>query len=240
MPNRAIVFTAYNRIDYLEQTLHEWSKVKNLHKFDIYFSVEPSDKTDTIKSMLKAFGNKVYSNVHAKYNEELLGCAKNTWNSLDYLFGKYDFVVLAEDDILPSRDIAEYFVYLENKYRDVEEVAIISANNRAGEEDPTQVVRTPGFPGLIWGTWSKYWKNYFRDTWDFGYDTGTPETPESGWDWNLTLRVMPKNNLHSIYPVVSRSQHIGVNGLHCDESLFPGTVSPSFKKDNEWKELVEV
>ena len=240
MRDKAIVFTAYNRIDYLEQTIDAWSKVDNLYKFDIYFSVEPSDKIDVIKSMLKKFGDKVYSNVHVKYNEELYGCAKNTWKSLNYLFNRYDFVILAEDDIVPSQDIADYFIYLEEKYRDIDEVAIISASNRAGENKPTQVVRTPGFPGLIWGTWSKYWKNYFRDTWDFGYTTGTPETPQSGWDWNLTLRIMPKNNLWCIYPVASRSQHIGINGLHCNEEIFDETTSPSFKERHEWKELVEV
>lgn len=240
MRDIAVVFTAYNRTDYLEQTLQAWSKVNNIDKFDIYFSVEPSDKVEDIKKMLKDFGDKVYSNVHVKYNKELMGCAKNTWSSLDYLFSKYNFVILAEDDILPSKDIVDYFIYLENKYRDVSDVAVISASNRAGESDPTFVAKTPGFPGLIWGTWAKYWNKYFKDTWDFDYSTGTEENPQSGWDWNLTLRVMPQNNLWSIYPVASRSQHIGVNGIHCDENIFEETTSISFKENHEWKDLVEV
>jgi hypothetical protein len=236
---KALVFTAFDRFVYLKETLDSWSNVRGIEKWDIYFKVEPSDHFDTINDIIKNFEDKIDSSVNIILNNKVLKCAANTWFAFDDLFQKYDFVILAEDDIIVSKDILEYFDYLEEKYRDVKDVSIISANTKWNTSDSEKIIKEQAFNGLVWGTWREDWENYFKDTWDFNYSTGLGGT-SSGWDWNITLRVLPTNNLFSIHPYVSRSQHIGINGLHCTPEIFDQTQSPSFKEDNVWERLSEL
>ena len=53
-------------------------------------------------------------------------------------------------------------------------------------------------------------------------------TGNSGWDHNIGLRVIPKNDLHCIVPTASRSKHIGITGVHCTEEVFDDTVAWNF------------
>jgi hypothetical protein len=237
--NKAIVFTVFNRPKYLERSLNEWSKVRSLNEFDFYFKIEPSDVLDQNMYIIDNFKDSTDVNVLTFVNSDIRGCGKNTWEAFDEAFSKYDFVMLAEDDIHPSKDICEFFSYLEKKYRDEEEVAIISANHEFEGYSETSVSKINIFRGQIWGTWKKYWDTYIKDTWDFKYDSSVDGGP-AGWDWNLSLRVLPNNNLKTVVPHSSRSQHIGVDGIHCNEVVFFDTLLKSFKDDYDWKELIEV
>jgi len=243
MRNKAIFFTVYNRIEYLKPTLEQWRYVKNLEHYDIYFRIDPSEKTEDIVEEINKFSNDVNVNIKTILNLEKQGCAKNTWNGFNHLFNThtntYDFVILAEDDILPSTDVADYFSFLERKYKDDKEIAVISANYEFPDNEQYSVSRVPIFRGQIWGTWKNIWNEFMKDTWDFDYSTGVDGGP-SGWDWNLSLRVLPDNNLKTLVPHSSRSQHIGVNGIHCEPEIFEGTQLKSFKLNRPWKDLSEV
>lgn len=239
MRNKAIFFTAYERLEYLRPTLEQWRNVRSLDKYDIYFRVEPSKVLEDVIEEINKFAHDVNTEVRTILNLEKQGCAKNTWNGFNDLFNKYNFVILTEDDILPSTDVAEYFDSLERKYRDDNEIVAISANYEFPGNDPYSISRVGVFRGQIWGTWKNMWETYLKDTWDFDYSSGVDNGP-SGWDWNLTLRIIPQNNLKMIVPHASRSQHIGVKGLHCDEDIFEGTQMKSFKPERPWKELIEV
>lgn len=238
MKDKAIFFTAYNRFHYLIPTLEQWRNVDGLDNYDIYFRVEPSSVQDIVIDEINKFKNDISSEVNIIINNEIQGCAKNTWNGFNDLFQKYNFVILTEDDILPSSDVCKYFEFLENKYRDDSEVAVISANYEFEGFSENLVSKVGIFRGQIWGTWKDMWDKHIKDTWDFNYSTGENGGP-SGWDWNLTLRVLPKNNLKTVVPHSSRSQHIGVKGLHCNEEMFNETQFKSFIPIREWKDLVE-
>ena len=235
---KAIGFTLFDRVDYLKETLKSWSFVRGIENFDIYFFVEPSDKIEQVIDIISYFEQITKAKVSIIKNSKKLGCAKNTWQVFDVLFDTYDFVILAEDDIKVSKDVLEYFDATESIFNEDDSVAVISANTKWHTDDPSLVVREKAFNGLVWGTWKKYWTSYIKDTWDFDYSSGNGE--KSGWDWNLTLRVLPNNNLVSINPHVSRSEHIGVNGIHCSEDIFDLTKSPSFNDDNIWNRIKEV
>jgi len=237
--SKAIFFTIYNRIEYLKPTLEQWLEVEDIVDYDIYFRVEPSEILDDVLNEIELFRNKVNAHSHVIVNDQKQGCARNTWNGFNELFHRYSFVILTEDDILPSTDTCKYFTFLENKYREDDEVIIISANYEFDGYSDLLVSKVGIFRGQIWGTWKDRWNKYIKDTWDFDYSSGENGGP-SGWDWNLSLRVLPNNNLKSIVPHSSRSQHVGVIGLHCDESIFELTQMKSFKKERPWKDLVEV
>lgn len=238
MKSKSIFFTIYNRIEYLKPTLEQWLEVEDIVDYDIYFRVEPSEILDDVLKEIESFRNKVNAYSHVIVNDQKQGCARNTWNGFNELFDRYSFVILTEDDILPSTDVCKYFTFLENRYREDNEVITISANYEFDGYDDLFVSKIGIFRGQIWGTWKDRWNKYIKDTWDFDYSSGENGGP-SGWDWNLSLRVLPNNNLKSIAPHSSRSQHVGVTGLHCDESIFELTQMKSFKKERIWKELVE-
>lgn len=239
MNNKAIVFTVYNRVDYFSQTLNAWAKVKDLDQFDIYFRVEPSDKLRQIGAIIKKFKKSVTADIYIEVNNNLFGNSKNSYTALDEAFKKYNFVVLAEDDIIPSADIANFFVELDNMYGSDQEVASVGANHEEPGYSANKVTKFNSFPGLIWGTWKDQWEKYFRDTWDFAYDSAEDGIP-GGWDWNLSFRVFPKNNLKAIVPHASRSQHIGVFGTHSNEITYQAVLRSSFKEDFLWDSLEEV
>lgn len=239
MIKKCIVFTAYNRPRYLYKTLRKWENVELIKDQDIYFSVDPSEYTEEIVGLINDFKNKINSNVFIHVNENLYGCAKNTWSVIDRAFNDYDFVIIAEDDIFPSKDILKYFDYLIDKYTNDDEVGVICTNYEKEDWDETKISRFNGFRVQIWGTWKDVWDKYIKNTWDFDYSTGVNNGP-SGWDWNLNLRVLPQNNLKSIVPHSSRSQHMGETGVHCTPGIFESTQYKSFREDYNWQELIEV
>lgn len=233
---KAVLFTVFNRVDYLKETLESWSKVDLIKDYDFCFYVEPSNVSKQITDLIYNFEDKTDINFSIHYNESILGTGGNTWRGFTDLFKKYYFVVLAEDDVIVSKDILRYFDAAEKMYRDDDEIAIISANTKWGTTDPTLVVREQGFNGLVWGTWKKYWDNYFAPNWDKDYSS---DPIHNGWDWHLNLRIMPSNGLKNINPLASRSNHIGINGMHCDDIMFKDTQSPSFRENHNWYWLEE-
>lgn len=239
MRSKAIFFTVLDRVAYLKPTLDKWLEVEDIIDYDIYFRVEPSKMIDNVLEIIEEFRNKVNAHTTVILNDMRQGCAGNTWNGFNELFNRYNFVILTEDDIFPSSDVCKYFTYLENKYKDDYQVAVISANYEFEGYDNELVSKVDIFRGQIWGTWKDRWDQYIRDTWDFAYDTSENGGP-AGWDWNLTLRVLPNNNLKTIVPHSSRSQHMGINGLHCNPEIFEDTQMKSFVLKREWNELIEV
>lgn len=234
---KALFFTAFNRVGYLKETLASWAKVENFDGWHIGFYIEPSDVIDQIGQVIKSFLDDInFDSYSIHYNQELLGNATNTWQGFEDLFNDYDFVVLAEDDVIVSKDVLRYFDETEKMYRNDYEAAVISANTKWDTSDPTLVVREQGFNGLVWGTWKKYWTSYFSKDWDKDYSS---DPVHNGWDWHLNLRLMPNNNLKNINPLASRSNHIGINGIHCDDSIFDQTQSPAFKDDYTWEFITE-
>ena len=235
MVNKAIAFTVFNREDFLKRTLYSWSKVKYLDEYDIYFFVEPSNKINQILEIISSFKSVMGSrNIMIKINNELKGCSANTFQALNLLFKVYDFVVLAEDDLIVSDDVCQYFNYLEDRYRDSNDVCIISANNKTKNMlDNNVVMPTEYFEGYVWGTWSKCWKSLFSTKWNIKEDGG-----DANWDWNIGQK-LKANNLKCIHPAHSKSQHIGINGINSNPEIFDHTLAYSFKDSYEWETLQE-
>ena len=107
---KALFFTAFNRVGYLKETLASWAKVENFDGWHIGFYIEPSDVIDQIGQVIKSFLDDInFDSYSIHYNQELLGNATNTWQGFEDLFNDYDFVVLAEDDVIVSKDVLRYF-----------------------------------------------------------------------------------------------------------------------------------
>src|SRR6185437_10605015 len=133
-----------------------------------------------------------------------LGCLRNTRRALDLAFAAgAEFAVLAEEDVRVSDDVLEYFAWARDAYAADSEVMTVCAHAKKtdGGTD-ADVVRAGWFNPVIWGTWKDRWEGYIARDW--GYCEGNTES----WDHYLRMRIKTDGKA-SIYPVRSRSLHIG-------------------------------
>jgi hypothetical protein len=220
-----LVFTAFNRPEYLRSSVASWNNVRNLQNWDTEFFIEPSEVKDEVTTIALELQTTVTPN----QNPEKLGVLVNPWNALNTAFENgADFVVLAEDDILVSSDILEYFEWANEEYATAFDVLAVNAFSNLGDGKSNQVVRSEQFSPLVWGTWRSRWENTLRDTWDKDYSSGNDDGSEAGWDWNIN-RLLRQNSWQIIKPVNSRSTHIGIFGTHMTPEDFDSSQGAGFE-----------
>jgi hypothetical protein len=229
-----LAFTAYNRVDYLKQTLASWLKTNLELVTSVQFYIEPSDKLDEITKVIDDFAAKCPVPVIKHVNPERLGVLKNPKNLFHNLFDLQlaTAVILAEDDFIPSSDILRFFESARQQAQP-KTLAICAKNvGPTSNEDPSTFTYDEGFSGNIWLTWADRWRNYLRQGWDEDYSSGNADGTPSGFDWNIHLRVMPKNGLKCLVPTASRSWHIGVHGCHTTPEGYNETVTWNFIRED--------
>jgi len=224
--NLALVFTANNRPRYLRPVLHQWARVRGWRDWRPTVYLEPGRKAAQMADIATAAGARV------RVNPRRYGVLTNPWQALNTAFTDgADFTVLAEDDVLVSTDVLEYFDWAAHSHA-TEHVLAACAGSFDGCPDGHEyhIERGNRFCCLVWGTWADRWTGTLRDTWDHTYSSGTPAQPQSGWDWNITLRILPGWDV--LAPYASRSQHIGEHeGTHCTPAQYPGTRAANFRHD---------
>lgn len=210
---RALLLTAYDRVEYLEQVAASWREVPT-DGWHLRVAVEPSAAQDAVLAAVRALP---FADVEVVVNDERLGVAENPYRHLGALFAAgYDFVARTEDDLVIADDVLRLLEHCSTAYREAADVAVVCAYSPADEgADPAAVHRATAFSPWLWGTWRDRWEALIGPTWDRDYSTWN-DSPgfESGWDWNLNTRVLPAHGLTTVAPLASRVQNIGVVGQH--------------------------
>lgn len=217
----AVTFTVNNRPEFFRPVLDSWLAVRDKEDVMFNFSIEPSPHSEENDEMATAFIKEAGVIGRVYNNSEKFGCEHNPYIAFQRAFGRFDinYTILAEDDLLVSNDILEYhkWAYMTAPL-DVGVVCSFTKDVPMGRclEDVRVV---PNFASCwIWGTWRHYWEEVFAPTWDHDYSTGVGV--ETGWDWNMNLRVMPEYGLNSLQPDISRVQNIGAYGEHAAEGMW--------------------
>ncbi len=223
--NRQLIFTAYNRPQYLTETINSWNQVRNINRWPTTFFIEPSDVSEEVTNAALSLN----TDVTAVVNETKQGVLVNPWNAFENAFSAgADFVVLAEDDVIVSQDTLEFFEWTSIEYQTNYNVLTVCSFSDVGASKDNQLARRIKFSPLVWGVWRDRWYNILRDTWDKDYSTGKPDGSEAGWDWNIN-RILIANNYSVISPLNSRSDHIGLdNGTHTTPESFPSSRGAGF------------
>lgn len=229
---KALIFTAFDRPDYFFEVLESWRAVRGKSEWDVFLSLEPSNKA--VEDQQAAVFLSVFPDGEVHVNDEKLGVLHHPWVAFTYLFQEraYEFVVRAEDDLVVSSDILEYFAWAAEHYEDDQSIATVHGyTEELGESDTVR--RVVGFQPWIWGTWAYRWEDYIGPTWDHDYSTNNGQAGvEAGWDWNLNKRIFPAMGVQSVYPTASRVNNIGVFGTHANGIEMLAT-SASFQFDRE-------
>ncbi len=217
-----IAFTVTDRPEYLKDTLDSWLNVRSLEDKTIIFKVEPTDSLSENLKIINSFCNNTHAYTKVIVNESRAGVGVNQAQCLDLAFNEHDLdaIVMAEDDIIVSSDILEYFEHCFSEYEDTNILTVCAHRytNHFGKDDV--VFKEQSFDPWIWGTWKSKWKKFLESDWDLekfelnGNIVG-------GFDYHIVYRILPKNNLVSIFPDTTRSKHIGMTGTYArPESYF--------------------
>ncbi|SRR5712692_1086921 len=208
-----IVFTAFDRPEYMQETMRSWSRVRGVSDTIFDFHVEPG-----CQKMERLCSSVLFTEPVVHVNETHQGVQRNPYNAINCGFMREgglavprpdDFVILAEDDFIVSTDVLEWFSWTSRVFYDDRHVLCVSASQH--EEQPgglAQSLLVPWFPGWVWGTWRDRWENLIKPDWTFNYE-------HNGWDWRLTDYWCGEQGMVCVAPAVSRSQHIGeYGGVH--------------------------
>jgi len=231
--NVVLAFTACDRPHFLSESLASWEKTNLSLVTSVQFFIEPTDKLDAIHSVIDIFESNCPVPVIRHVNPEKYGVLRNPWELFHNLFDKQlaTAVVMAEDDFLVSPDILRLFEHT-RKHAQPKTLAICAKNvGESADENPATFTYDKDFSGNIWMTWAEKWRAYLKTGWDMDYSSGTADGTSSGFDWNIGLRVMPKNGLRCLVPTASRSWHVGSIGVHTTSDTYNGTTTWNFVRE---------
>jgi hypothetical protein len=191
------------RPKYLRRTLESWHRVRGIQNAHLLFCCEPLPGSFQ-KEEFEEYLTRSFRSAEAIYNPTKLGCSPNTRQAMDQALRCSEFAVLAEEDMVVSTDVLEYFTWADQTFQYDADLAAVCAH--AFNCEPTasrrEVVVTGWFSQMVWGTWRSLWEGVIEPEWG-----GIPNNPDA---WDAGLRELFSSIGRScIFPVVSRSQHIG-------------------------------
>jgi hypothetical protein len=227
----AVVMTLWRRPGYTRKALRSWDNVRwtsELHSFTAY--IDPSDRQDEIVSACE----ESEAVTRVVVNPERYGVSCNPEFSMKRGFDSgAKFVIIADDDMLVSEDILEYFQWAASEFENQDDVAGVCAHTpepTAADSAVDEVRLLSRYRCWVWGTWRDRFENVFEPNWDEEYSSGEP----AGYDWNYDLRVIPGLSMTCAFPLASRSQNIGrFEGVHAGPADYQNTVNPSFREKRE-------
>lgn len=200
--------TAYNRPDYLKDTLLDLAKC-NPYDWHYFVSIDPSDKLQEIKKVLS--NNYGFASIHIHINTVRKNHRLNQFSSLDMAFNAGStFNCHMDDDLYISPDALELANFYEKTFRDspltFNSYGLFNYDSNPNEPDKL-ITRAKTFTGLGWCTFKDNFESVFKPNWFFD-DLAIQYFGSYGWDWAVAAWCK-HNNLSEIYPAFSRTNHRG-------------------------------
>lgn len=103
--------------------------------------------------------------VRRKYSEQNLGCKKGVSSAITWFFENVEEGIILEDDCLPNSSFFTFCEVLLEKYRNIEQVKMISGDNfQFGKKYGSASYYFSNFPHIWgWATWRRAWNEYDLD-----------------------------------------------------------------------------
>ncbi len=228
-----VAMTVSDRPFYLKDTLPYWANARNVQDVPFTFHVEQTVAKYQNLTLIKdwAYEAKI-QRVAIVENSSRLGVLVNPWEAFELAFADgADFVLLCEEDTPVSSDVLEYFTWAAVKFQFNSSVlgACSWCPCLPEQYSASDCILASDFNPLVWGTWRDRWYDTLRDTWDKDYSSGNPDGSQAGWDWQIRLRILGDRKF--VFPLQSRSDHIGYYGTHMLPKYFDESRAASFLAD---------
>lgn len=161
-----ILYIVFNRPEVTEIT---FQKIKEIKPKKLYIVIDAArtDKKDEyilverVKNIVSQ--KNVNWNCDLKYlvREENYGCKKNITTAISWVLEKEDRLIILEDDIVITKAFIEFANEMLEKYKNTENVAMISANNYTPLKSLKSDYLFSNY-GHIWGwaTWKRVWSKF--------------------------------------------------------------------------------
>lgn len=137
--------------------------------------------------------------LHIDFADHNMGARRRVASGLDIVFGAVDRAIILEDDCLPDPTFFRFCDELLAKYKDAEDVALVSGNNHLKGHRITDDSYSFSWQGNTWGwaTWARTWHGFggaegLRDSWTADEQKEILARIPS-WNWRRTFGRMLKS-----------------------------------------------
>lgn len=263
-----ILLLGFNRPDTIKAV---FDRIKEYKPQKLYVSIDGARNNVQDENVLVDEVRKIVKNVNwdcdVKYRflDENLGCGLGVSSAISWMFETEEYGIILEDDCLPSLSFFKFAEDLLEKYKDNENVFMISGNNYNEEFKFDESYTFSKIAHHIWGwaTWKRAWdkfsigKEYYKGVIKKGLFDSIYETPEQKkfyskiysnfynkqkithtWDfqWNF---IISSNLGYTIVPKYNLVTNIGLEGIHTSgtHNYHNRKVSNDFKIENHPKEV---
>lgn len=234
---KTISITAYNRPEYLRQTLAGLAAAgcKDWH---LFASVEPSDKIEEIKKIFnEATG---FASKNITLNTKQKGHRKNQHDALAMAFDAGStFNLHLDDDLFISPDALALASFYKERFSakplTCGSYGLFNYNSNAVDAQSI-IVRKGTFTGLGWCVFRENWQEIFSPLWfDDSYAKKVFSVITHGWDWNIH-GYFRTHGIYECFPALSRTNHAGREGGTCCSEAFYDTTFPQITISNKNEE----
>jgi hypothetical protein len=258
----AVIVMAWRRPYYLRESLRTWASVpeiKEIRRFIIGLGSHPRqpENIQVITEAEELMGRSIeikLDSLQAHMSPAMhrpMGEAANfAWSDPGV-----GWVILAEEDGPVSDDVLRYQRWARDTFQDNPRALLVCSHNipwveghmsgpapadkvpqppDEADEDQHIVRLKQGFDSRTWGTWRDRWEQVLEPTWDWECSSGiTEDKHDSGIDWNIATRVMPRGDYYAVVPDAARSVNIGRDeGVYMDASQKP----PGWRSSHSFRE----
>ena len=218
--NLTISMTACDRPNYTRKVLSSLKDCIGIDSVTLLPHVEPLN--EEVVSLFEEFD---YCETDLTINKSRLGHTLNTHRALTNGFSQSDYVILLEDDTVPSQDFLLFHDFCRKKFSNDDSVYTVSAGHyrNPNESIPPELHFSYEFQYRFsnqgWGTWSTRWneKGGMHSTWEnkelvLG-SIYQVQYKYGGWDALLNHHL--RKDRKEVIPTMSRIQNIGaLGGVH--------------------------
>lgn len=233
-----VLYLVFNRID---ETMQSFEAIRKAKPSKLYIAADgPRSSVEGEKSICDAV-RKIATTVDwdcevfTLFREQNLGCKTAIVEAINWFFENEEQGIIIEDDIIPKDEFFPFCDTMLDKYKDVNEIKIVSGFNQFGQEvQSNSYYFSRGFYAWGWATWRSRWKNYKVKDFDVSkledsaikavyhraaidgvkfnlslINAGLLDT----WDYQMVYMIMVERG-YVVAPYANLTTNIGANGAH--------------------------
>lgn len=227
---KAVVIVSYDRTEYFRQTLESWLTVRGKENYTFFFSLDYSEKTGQMLDVINWFQTTSGVSIDVEVNIPKLGVGFNHQRAIQKAFDKENaIVIVAEDDVIVSNDILEYYEYAFGNLYESDILMICGHSHDDPGKSDNIIFKRQYYNPLSWAISKDKWDTVLKDEWSvepFELEEGLIV---EGFDFTIDRRVLKQYEMSCIFPLRTRCKHVGIIGVHSNQENYYD--NPYFIKD---------